>query len=200
MSAVKERSGEQWVLMQARRLGFGRNPLRRPVDRVESVVLWCALIAGLLLIPVGAAAGTSYRNSSDAAAAAKRAVLHEVTARAVEGTERHVPSAPGDTLSHVRIAYVDQRGVEREGITSVVIGTKAGDEVPVWLDKEGDVVPAPRSGLDSAAVGSMIGMFVIAGSWLALWGLVRLARIPLDRRRARDWASEWDSVAPRWMR
>ncbi|MEV0287055.1 MULTISPECIES: hypothetical protein [unclassified Kribbella] len=200
MSTVKRRSGERWVLMQARRLGFGRNPLRRPADRIETAVLWCALIAALLMVPVGAAVGTAYRNSSNAAADAQRALLHEVKARTLEGTERYAPSAPGDTLSMVRIGYVDQQGVEREAVTTVVIGTKAGDEVPVWLDRNGNVVRAPRTGVDTAAVGSVIGMLTIAGSWLALWALVRLARIPLDRRRARDWASEWKSVAPRWMR
>jgi hypothetical protein len=200
MNTVEERSGELWVVMQARRLGFGRNPLRRRTDRLEAALLWCGLVAALLLIPVGAAIGTNVRDAGEASAERYRAGLHEVKARTLEGTERDIPSAPGDVLSRARVSYIDPQGVEREGMTSVVIGTKAGDEVTIWVDQSGAIVHAPRSGLDSAAIGTTVGLLTIAGSWLLLWGAVRLARVPLDRRRARDWENEWNSVAPRWLR
>lgn len=201
MSTVKERSGELWVLRQGRRLGIGRrNPLRRRSDRIEAALLWCGLIVALLLIPVAAAVGTSVRNAGEASAARQRAVLHGVKAHTLEGTERVVPSAPGDVLSRARISYVDHLGVAREGMTSVVIGTKSGDEVTIWLDRNGTIVTAPRVSADNAAIGSSTGFLTLAGSWLVLWGSVRLARIPLDRRRARDWDAEWQAVAPRWLR
>src|SRR5262245_17220912 len=108
MSAVKQRTGELWVLMQVRRLGFGRNALRRRTDRIETALLWCALIVALLVIPVGAAIGTNIQNASEASTAQQRAALHEVKARTLGSTERRVPSAPGDVLSRVRVSYVDQ--------------------------------------------------------------------------------------------
>lgn len=200
MGAARQRSGELWVLMQARRLGFGRNPLRRRVDRTEAALLWCALIFALLLIPIGSAVGTSYRNASDATAARQRAVLHEVQARTLEGTAFDAPTAPGQVLERVRVGYVDQRGVGREGTTSVVIGTKAGVEMPVWLDQTGQITTPPRTIGDSAALGSLIGVLTVTGSWLVLWIAFRLARIPLDRRRARAWDAEWRTVATRWTR
>jgi hypothetical protein len=186
--------------MQLRRLGFGKNPLRRRSDRIETVVLWCAVIAALLLVPVGAAVGTSYRNASNASADARRTELHQVTARTLEGTEGLVPTAPGDVLTSVRISYLDPSGAERQGTTNVVIGTKADAEVTVWLDRNGKIVKAPASQGDAAAIGTWMGMLAVAGSWLALWGAVRLVRVPLDRRRARDWSAEWLDVAPRWLR
>lgn len=200
MGTGKQRSGELRVLMQVRRLGLGRNPLRRRVDRIESALLWCGIVAALVMIPVGAAVGTSVRQASEASAEQQRAHLHEVTARTLEGTERDVPYAPGDVLSRVRVGYVDPRGVEREGVTQVVIGTNAGAEVAVWLDRAGVIRPAPRANADSAALGSTVGLLTVAGSWLLLWVAVRLSRIPLDRRRARDWENEWISVASRWLR
>jgi hypothetical protein len=200
MGAAKQRSGELWVLMQTRRLGFGRNPLRRRVDRIEAALLWCALILALLLVPIGSAVGTSYRNASDATAARQRALLHEVQARTLEGTEFEAPTAPGEVLARVQVGYVDQHGVAREGTTSVVIGTKAGVDVPVWLDQTGQITTAPRTSGDSAALGSTIGVLTITGSWLLLWIAFLLARIPLDRRRARAWDTEWRSVATRWTR
>jgi hypothetical protein len=200
MSTGKMRFGELWLLMTARRLGLGRNPLRRRSDRIEMAVLWCALIAALLLIPIGAAVGTSYRTAGDASAERQRANLHQVPARTLESTEGQVPTTPGNVLTRVRISYVDPSGLQRQGATNVVIGTKADAEVTVWLNQVGDIVAAPRSAGDNAAIGGWIGILVVAGSWLLLWGAVRLARVPLDRRRSRDWAEEWLDVAPRWLR
>jgi hypothetical protein len=200
MSAGKQRSGELWVLMQARRLGFGRNPLRRRSDRIEGILLWCALAAALLVIPLGAAAGTSIGNTLEASAARQRAALHEVRAQTLEGTDGQVPSAPGSVLARVPVRYVDQLGAEHVGLTNVVIGTMAGEQVTVWLDRSGNIAAAPRSKSDSTAFGATLGFLTILGSWLLLWGLFRLARIPLDRRRARDCEAEWRSVAPRWLR
>lgn len=199
MSTVKQRSGELWVLMQARRLG-GRNPLRRPSDRIETALLWCTLIAALLLIPVGAGLGKGVENSLEASAARQRAVLQQVQARTLESTERETPAVPGDVLSRVPVSYIDAQGVERQGMTSVVIGTKAGAEVTIWLDRSGKIVTAPRAKADDVAFGSTAGIFTVLGGWLALWGLFRLARIPLDRRRLRDWDAEWQAIAPRWPR
>jgi hypothetical protein len=200
MSTVKERSGELWVLRQARRFGMGKSPLRRPSDRIEAGLLWCGLVVALLLIPVAAAIGTSVGHASDESAARQRAVLRQVKATTLEDTERHVPSAPGDVLSQARVSYIDANGIAREGTTSVVIGTKAGDEVTVWLDANGVIVAAPRTNSDAVALGTAAGLSTLAGSWLLLWGAVRLALVPLKRSRFRDWDAEWQAVAPRWLR
>ncbi|HET6741754.1 MAG TPA: hypothetical protein VFH76_22580 [Kribbella sp.] len=201
MGAEQQRTGELWVLMQARRLGIGRkNPLRRWSDRAETVMLWCTLLVALVMVPVSAAVGTHISDSLEESAAQQRAVLHKVRARTLESTERMVPSVPGDSLSRVRVSYADAQGIPREGTTSVVIGTKAGADVPVWLDGSGSIVPAPRSPGDSQAFGGTAGFLIVLGSWLLLWGLFRLARLPLDRRRLRTWDAEWQEIAPRWLR
>jgi hypothetical protein len=200
MSAVKQRSGELWVLMQTRRLGFGGNPLRRRSDRLETTLLWCALIVALLMIPIGAATGNGVRNSLDASSARQRAALHQVQAKTLESAEHEVASVPGDVLTILQVGYVDAQGAERQGYTSVVRGTKAGVDVTVWLDSSGNIVPAPRSTSDDAAFGATAGIFTVLGSWLLLWGLFRIARVPLDRRRLRAWDAEWSTIAPRWLR
>ncbi|WP_350275792.1 hypothetical protein [Kribbella sp. HUAS MG21] len=199
MNTGRQRSGELWVVMQIRRLGVGRNPLRRPSDRLEAALLWCALVAGLLMIPVGAAIGTGVGNSLEASAAEHRAVLHEVRARTTTSTERRYPSAPGDVVSQARVSYVDPQGVEREAIASVPLGTPADAEVTIWLDRSGDIVTAPRTRSASAAIGALAGFLAVPGAWLLLWGAFRLARLPLDRRRARDWDTQWHTVGPRWL-
>ena len=86
MSIGRSRSGEPWVLMRARRLGYGRNPLRRRVDRIESAIVFGAVLAALLMIPIAAATGTAVRNASEQTAAHRRAVLIQVQARTLEDT------------------------------------------------------------------------------------------------------------------
>ena len=70
----------------------------------------------------------------------------------------------------------------------------------IWLDASGNVAAAPRSTSDSAAYGGSVGLLTVVGSWLLLWALFLLARVPLDGRRSRDWDAEWTTVAPRWLR
>lgn len=199
MSTVKQRSGELWVLRQARRLGLGKNPLRRRSDRIEALLLWGGLVVALLLIPVSAAVGTSVRNASEESAARQRAVLHEVQATTLESTEHVVPSAPGDALAAVAVRYVDMNGVTREDRTSVVMGTKAGAPLTIWIDSSGDIAPSPRLPADSAAFGAVTGFLMLILSWLLVWASVQLAQIPLNRRRSRDWDAEWLAVSPRWL-
>ncbi|TDO46638.1 hypothetical protein EV643_11021 [Kribbella sp. VKM Ac-2527] len=53
------------VLMQLRRLGFGRNPLRRRVDRLESALLLGVLVAALLVIAAAAVLGTTIHSRAE---------------------------------------------------------------------------------------------------------------------------------------
>jgi hypothetical protein len=48
----------------------------------------------------------------------------------------------------------------------------------------------------SFTLGLAAGLLMVA--WPVLWGLYRLTRLSLDRRRAQDWTREWEQVAPRW--
>jgi len=81
---VREGRDEMWVLMQARRLGLGRKPLRRPIDRLESGLILLAVVSGLLMVPIGAAIGTSVRNASEHHAAQQRSILQQVQAETTE--------------------------------------------------------------------------------------------------------------------
>lgn len=200
MSTVKTRTAEQRVLMQVRRLGLGRNPLRRGSDRAEALVLWCGLLVALLLIPFAAAAGMAVRDASETSAGRQRAVLQEVQARTLEASERAVPAGPGDVLSRVRVRYVDGQGVTRETTAAVAIGTSSGSQVSIWLNSAGEAVTGPRSPGDSAMLGAWAGFSLLLVLWLVLWGIVRLLCLPLDRRRAQEWDAGWREVAPRWIR
>jgi len=117
------RNGELWVLMQARRLGLGRSPLRRRVDRLESAIVWGAVLAALLMIPAAAAIGTAVRNASERSAAEQQAVLTQVRAQTLESSEPVVAEVPAAYSSLVKVGWTDLAGVSREGQTSVLAGT-----------------------------------------------------------------------------
>jgi hypothetical protein len=200
MSTDTPRRGELWVVMQARRLGYGRNPLRRSSDRWESAITVTVLLAALLMAPVGAAVGTSVRAASESRAAAQRVLLREVAARTVED----VPALTGQEIGRITwpalVVWQDEFGADHQVRTDVVLGTKADSEVTVWVDRAGQVVQAPRPSGDSEAIGFASGLGTTLGGWLVLWLLLLAARQPIERRRAADWASEWEQVAPRWTR
>jgi hypothetical protein len=73
-----------------------------------------------------------------------------------------------------------------------------GSLVPVWLDRNGNVVGAPPDATDavvlSAASGFgvvVVGVVLLVGTWAGVrWGL--------DRRNAAGWAEEWARVGPEW--
>ncbi|TCO47135.1 hypothetical protein EV646_106375 [Kribbella antiqua] len=198
MGFAGHRKGELWVLMQARRLGFGRSPLRRRVDRLESAIVWGAVLAALLMIPTAAAIGTAVRNASERSAADQQAVLTQVRAQTLENSEPVTADVPASYTSLVKVGWTNQAGQSQEGRASVPAGTKQGTELTVWLDSSGAITTSPRRPGDSKAIGGAVGLSVAMLSWLVLAGLARLAAVPLNRRRYDDWAREWELVAPRW--
>jgi hypothetical protein len=144
MSATHQRQGELWVLMLLRRLGFGRNPLRRKEDRVESALLLSALVAGLLVIPAAAALGTTVRDRAEQTAAQQRAELHPVQARTLEDTADVVPASLGRSVTRVRVMWFDRSGSRQEGWSAVVIGTRAGTDLAGPDGSDGSRSPGVR--------------------------------------------------------
>jgi hypothetical protein len=157
----RERYAERRVVMRARRLGFGRNPLRRGTDRVESLLVIGLILLGMLAIPAAAVLGTAVRDRSEATAAQQRAVLRPVRATTLEAASTGIGAAPGQVLSRVRVGWLDAAGLPHEGRVDVVVGTEAGTEVTVWLDHAGAIAKAPRPAGDSAAIGGAAGLITV---------------------------------------
>ncbi|MEU4195134.1 hypothetical protein AB0E69_24760 [Kribbella sp. NPDC026611] len=188
MSGVRHRP----VLMQVRRLGLGRNPLRRTADRIEAVLLLGVLVLGLLAIPAAAALGTTIRERAEQSAARYRAEVHPAKAHTLE------EAALGQATARVGISWVDSSGATRLGEDDVPFGTAKGSDLTIWLDRTGARVQPPRNPADSAALGAVTALTLPMLAWPMLWALFRLARRRLDRHRLDAWATEWRQVSPRW--
>lgn len=189
---------ESRVQRQVRRFGFGRNSLRRTVDRVESAILLVAGLIAVLVIPAAMAVGTAAADASKEAAAQRRAVLTETPAQTLSDAGSWAGAMPGQTMAPVLVAWTDTAGKSQAGWTYEMLGTRSGSEVTIWLDRSGAIATPPRQPADSEAIGTLAGLTAAMAAWLTLIGLTRLAVVRLDRRRARDLDREWERIAPRW--
>lgn len=198
MSSADNRNGPSSVLMLARRLGFGRSPLRRRLDRIQSMVVLTAVLLAVLMIPVAVAVSHAVTHSIERSEAERRSTMTQVQARALEETLPAIPEAGTQATSSVRVSWTDPAGWPREGRANVPLGTAKDAEVTIWLDQSGEITTPPRRPGDGAAVGGAVGLSTVMLSWLLIAGLARLSVVPLDRRRLRDWDREWARVGPRW--
>lgn len=198
MSSTPQHRAELFVMMQLRRLSFGHNPLRRRVDRIEAAFLLVAIAVALLVIPAAAALGTTLHDRAEHSAAEERASVHQVHARTLEGTADAAPSTLGLSTTSVRVGWQDPSGSSHEGKTDVLVGTPADADVTIWVNQAGAMTDAPPTSSDSAALGTAVALILPLLAWPTIVAAFRLARRPLDRYRADEWAREWRRVSPRW--
>jgi hypothetical protein len=178
------------------RLLTGRNALRRPVDRIEGVVLVALSAAFLAAVAFACVVGTHTYQSQRAAIAGLRpaaAVLLQ------DG-----PAVGG--LGHVGQAeaqWFDPGGGRQSGMLTTVTapdiaGAAAGARISVWLNRS-DQPAAPPADQAAMIIYALLAGAVVAGlSGLALLSVYALCRLALDRRRLAAWESAWDRTGPRW--
>ncbi|SBT89633.1 hypothetical protein GA0115233_10115 [Streptomyces sp. DI166] len=175
-----------------------RNPLRRPVDRLEAWII----VIGWVLALVGALCAA--RMTADAVAdglAERRARAEPVAAVLVEDAPER-PGTEGLTDGSVwaKVRWTESDGDTRTGLAKAQPGRRAGSSATVWTNGKGEMVAAPptpsQARFESALLGASAGLLA-AGTAV---GGARLVRIRLDRRRLRDWEREWSAVGPQWSR
>lgn len=185
-----------------RALSPTRNPLRRGVDRIESMLVAVVILIAVLALPIAAAVGTAgYEQGVRAAERAAKSVRY-VPAVVREDGPVTLPNQDGRTDGGPRAAatWTGADGRPHTAAVPVALGTKAGTTVRVWVDPADQVTdPPPTSGqvIGSAVIvacATLLGAeFVCA---MALLGL-RAAAI---RATARAWQHEWEVVEPQWRR
>ena len=185
----------------ARRLGVGRNPLRRRTDRIEAVIILATMI--LLLVAVPLAAFVVGRQAGDLAlrqAHARQAAEHAVTAVLLQQAP---PTGAPDPYTSVQWTTVLARWQPpgqrpRSGEVPAPAGTRAGRTVTVWTDASGAITSPPP---DQRMIVGDVCIATVA-TWLIMSSLVLgssgLARRALDRRRLRAWDAEWRVAGLLW--
>lgn len=177
------------------RLLTGRNALRRPVDRIEGVVLVALSAAFLAAVAFACIVGTHTYQSQRAATVGLRpaaAVLLQ------DG-----PTAPLVRVGQAEAQWFVPGGGQQSGVlttatTPDIAGAAAGARISVWLNRSGQPA-APPAGQAVMVLYALVAGAMVAGlAGLALLLVYALCRLVLDRRRLAAWESAWDRTGPRW--
>jgi len=178
------------------RLLTGRNALRRPVDRIEGVVLVALSAAFLAAVAFACIVGTHTYQSQRAATVGLRpaaAVLLQ------DGPAVSDLARVGQAEAQWFVPGGGQRsGVLTTATTPDIAGASAGTRIPVWLNQSGQPAAPPADQAVMIIYALVAGAVVGGLAGLVLLLVYALCRLVLDRRRLAAWESAWDRTGPRW--
>ncbi|GAA3434940.1 Rv1733c family protein [Kutzneria kofuensis] len=177
------------VLRLARQIGFGRNDLRRPVDRVDGLIVGFAVLVGVALVVAGVLAGLRLGAYEAGVAARQQATRTATTAVLLKD------SGPSLTAP---ARWTTRDGTVHTGPVDAFSQQSAGASIQIWTDPAGAVVSRPITVLD---VVLMVFVTLVAGltvAFIVLRALVHLVRLPIQRWGARTWEADWARTAPQW--
>jgi hypothetical protein len=182
-------------LIRARRLDH--NPLRRPSDRAETLLLTALLIvflaaASVVTLAVGARvqdAGHRTQLEQDAS----RLQVPALVLQLEPATEGY---ASPDSPAQAR--WTEPSGTVTTGEVTVPSGTAAGTTVRVWITRDGQPSDPPLldSQISAQVLLAEISSVLVAALAMIVTGAV--ARRALDKRRMAAWDAEWRATGPRW--
>lgn len=172
-----------------------RNPLRRPIDRTESLVMAGLVIAFLAAAPLAVAvAANTAHNTATRTAQTQKADWHQVPAVLLSSNV-----VPGDGyVPSVVAMWTAANGSVRTGLVPAPPVPRAGARVMVWVNAAGWETgqPLPPSEIRSQMVLAAIIAPVMLGLVLLCAGQV--AHSLLQRHRLAAWDVEWRTVGPQW--
>ncbi len=163
------------------------NPLLRPSDRFVVLLRLVVALAVLLAVPVAGALGTQVYTADAAAIANERATKSAVDATI---TSRPQPQSSTAHRFEATVQWHTDRGVATT-TTNVARQAVIGDNVRVWLDRDGAPTARPRD--PGAAVFTGIGaaVVVLVSTWLTGWLLVHGVWWLQYLRHSAGWDREW---------
>ena len=176
---------------------------RRPVDRIEDLVIWVLIALGLLTAVLAATVAARRYDEG----------MHRVDLETRERTQVQavlLEPVPQLLVTHDRtravrlvpasvpVRYTAPDGTERRATAWVKGRQLAGAVVPLWLDRYGAITRAPARGADavrSAAIGA--GSVLSMGA-LVLGSIGAGVRTATQRVTMARWEREWEDVEPLW--
>ncbi|MBV9793031.1 MAG: hypothetical protein JO016_03755 [Actinobacteria bacterium] len=175
------------------------NPLRRSVDRLESLAVLAMVAVFLIATPLIAfGVGRWAWDGGAATAQAERAAWHQVSAVVLEGAARPQNDPYGAVyLTTVPVRWITA-GTAHTGRVTTAAGVKTGAKVSIWTKASGELTNAPLGRSQIAHQAFFAGLLAVLGFSLLL-GVTSLAiRRILQRRRMAAWDAEWRATGPLW--
>jgi hypothetical protein len=187
--------GQDPLLGLARRIGWGRNSLRRPVDRLDAVSVVLVWLASMVIALGGIVVGLTVSQADLVISAQQTAQLYPTSAVMLNS------SAPalGSTVMRmlVQVRYIDQSGVTRTGMSDEAVNLPAGATVPVWLDGQGAIADPPMTPDGAVLNGFTSGAGAAVGAEGLLLACYLLGRWRSQRKRFAAIDLEWAQLSAR---
>jgi hypothetical protein len=184
----------------ARFLGWDGNPLRRGVDRAESLAM-TVLVS--VLVVAGPVLAISVGRTADAAAVRQQqaeAGWYPRTAVLLAGADQGMTTS-GDW----GVAWVDAKWTLRDGKPqrqplAVSLNARAGDRVQIWLTPSGHLTRPPLTETDIRDQVGFAILLTLTGWAVTLVIGVLAVRALANRRRMAGWQREWEVSGRLWSR
>jgi hypothetical protein len=177
------------VLRLARQVGFGHNDLRRPVDRVDGLMVGFAVLAGAAILAAGVLFGLHLATDASDVAARQQATRTATTAVLLKDS---------DSTQTALARWTAADGTAHSGPVAVMPQQLAGTSVQIWTDTDGAAVDRPIGMLDIILLVAVTVGGGLAVAFILLRGLLFLVRLPIQRWSAHVWDEDWARTAPQW--
>jgi hypothetical protein len=189
----------RFVGLVIRRLGWDRNPIRRSVDRLQTILTAVLLVLLVVVAPlVGWLMASHAYVNGQRAENRERAAYRRVPATVVRIGKVRANGAGLFIGATVRLRWSDAGGRTREGTADIRHRARAGSELPVWINSGGALSRPPRA--HGRTRSDTVWAGVAGTTGVATPGIViyMIARRRLDQCRYGQWESDWARVAPLW--
>lgn len=177
-----------------------RNPLRRPSDRVETVVLVLLAITFLAVAPfTGQAVGAWARGMAHRDQIEQEASYRQVPAVVLKATSEAL-GVGGYTAfqSEAQARWTAPNGKVLTSQIPVAPGTADGTTVRVWVNHDGQLTDPPLQASKVTGQGAVAEGLSVVALGVFLMGLGGLIHRALDKRRMAAWDEDWRTAGPRW--
>jgi len=176
------------------------NPLRRPCDRAQAVILSGLLITFLILAP--ALALFAARLAYGAALHSQRAELaarHRVAAVLLTSAPAATYSGYGTLqLPEVRASWTGPDGQRRSGVIEAPGHARAGTKVMIWVDSAGGLTTPPLEPAQVTGQETLAAILAPAALGLLLLCAGSVTTHAINRRRMTGWDEDWRATGPQW--
>lgn len=189
----------QRVASLARRVGWGRNPLRRRSDRIENAAVLGAIVLALASVPLALEIGSLVYHDNLAVVAAQHAADRQIPATLLQNAAVDT-SATGPTTVPVTARWTRPDGKSAVGQIRAPEATPAGSVVRIWTDASGNPIDPPLTEGQAWGRGALASVAAVLGLGVLLACAVGIVHSLLNRRRIADWDTEWRQIGPQWTR
>lgn len=180
-----------YAALTRRSLRRGHDPLRRRTDRLEGVLAVGLILFAAILIPLSVWLGHLAGDRQSALAEQQAREFHQVTATTVaDSTSRSLPTDGLPVSADAAPARWVAAGSEHRADVSVEPGTRAGTELTIWVDGDGNRVGAPITPTAAATAGVVVGVFTWTSTMLIAGCGFLSGRALLNHRREQEWSRE----------